>query len=65
VVAARASGTPPLHLLPGKPALVLDVAMKHLDALRANVETWRDLGEGTDFPATRRADLSAAKRVVG
>ncbi|MBA5745555.1 short-chain dehydrogenase/reductase, partial [Escherichia coli] len=37
------------RLLLGKAAL--DVALKRLDALRTNFEAWRDLTEGTDFPA--------------
>ncbi|MCA3780108.1 MAG: SDR family NAD(P)-dependent oxidoreductase [Burkholderia sp.] len=49
VIAALESDAPPLRLLLGKAAL--DVALKRLDALRTNFEAWRDLTEGTDFPA--------------
>lgn len=49
VIAALESDVPPLRLLLGKSAL--DVALKRLDALRTNFEAWRDLTEGTDFPA--------------
>ncbi|CAG9274456.1 Short-chain dehydrogenase [Paraburkholderia unamae] len=49
VIAALESDAPPLRLLLGKSAL--DVALKRLDALRANFEAWRELTEGTDFPA--------------
>ncbi|MEM5310828.1 oxidoreductase [Paraburkholderia sp. JHI869] len=49
LIAAMESETPPLRLLLGKSAL--DVALKRLDALRTNFETWRELSEGTDFPA--------------
>lgn len=49
VIAALESDSPPLRLLLGKSAL--DVALKRLDALRMNFEAWRDVSEGTDFPA--------------
>ncbi|ALX11889.1 short-chain dehydrogenase [Burkholderia cepacia JBK9] len=49
VIAALESNAPPLRLLLGKAAL--DVALERLDALRTNFEAWRDLTEGTDFPA--------------
>jgi NADP-dependent 3-hydroxy acid dehydrogenase YdfG len=49
LIAAMESEAPPLRLLLGKSAL--DVALKRLDALRTNFEAWRELTEGTDFPA--------------
>ncbi|VWB19739.1 short-chain dehydrogenase [Burkholderia arboris] len=49
VIAALESNALPLRLLLGKAAL--DVALERLDALRTNFEAWRDLTEGTDFPA--------------
>ncbi|WP_323120325.1 Rossmann-fold NAD(P)-binding domain-containing protein [Burkholderia alba] len=50
VIAAMESDAPPLRLLLGRSAL--DVAFKRLDALRENVEAWRDLTESTDYPAS-------------
>lgn len=49
VIAALESETPPLRLLLGKSAF--DLALKRVDALRANFEAWREVSEGTDFPA--------------
>ncbi len=64
-VAAPASVLPPRRLRRGKSAWALDAALKRPDALRENVETWLDCGEGAGFPMARRSDLSATKREVG
>jgi NAD(P)-dependent dehydrogenase (short-subunit alcohol dehydrogenase family) len=49
IIQAVTSERPPLHLVLG--AMAYDVATKKIDALRADMQTWREVGLGTDYPS--------------
>lgn len=48
IIKAVESPRPPLHLLLGK--MALDVARMKMDALRGDLETWKQVSSGADYP---------------
>lgn len=52
IIKAVESGDPPLHLVLGK--MALDLAYKKLDAVKKDLDTWKDTSLSADFPESER-----------
>ena len=52
IIQAVESDDPPLHLVLGKPAL--DLAYKKLEAVKKDLDTWKETSLSADYPASEQ-----------